>query len=370
MKITKVSAYKVLLPLQEGSYKWSDSKAITHYDSTIVRIDTDAGITGWAEVCPLGPVYLAAYANGVRTGIREIAPALIGQDPLALDAINATMDSALKGHTYCKSPLDIACWDILGKHAGLPLCVLLGGRFGDDFAVYRSISQEPAEVMASWVARHQSDGFQHFQLKVGGVADDDVERIRAIAALMTPGGKLVCDANTGWLMHDALRVCRAVRDLDVYIEQPCLTYEECLTVRRHTDLPLVLDESILYLPTLLRAHLQHPLPVRLHVLAVLVGIDVGVQRDHRGDMLFATLLVDLDERPDIRVDLEVDIARRLGRLPVLDPLPAGGETPWAEPLGPDEAAVGIKGGQHPRALPGPELQELDRGIDIGFKSTL
>jgi cis-L-3-hydroxyproline dehydratase len=305
MKITKVSAYKVLLPLQEGSYKWSDSKAITHYDSTVVRIDTDAGITGWAEVCPLGPVYLAAYANGVRTGIREIAPALIGQDPLALDAINATMDSALKGHTYCKSPLDIACWDILGKHAGLPLCVLLGGRFGDDFAVYRSISQEPAEVMASWVARHQSDGFQHFQLKVGGVADDDVERIRAIAALMTPGGKLVCDANTGWLMHDALRVCRAVRDLDVYIEQPCLTYEECLTVRRHTDLPFILDESILDLPTLLRAHGEGAMDVvnikigkvggltrarQLRDVCVSLGIGLTIEDMPGADITGATIL--------------------------------------------------------------------------------
>ena len=219
-----------------------------------MRIDTDAGITGWAEVCPLGPVYLPAYANGARTGIREIAPALIGQDPLALEAINATMDATLKGHAYCKSPLDIACWDILGKHAGLPLCTLLGGRFGDDFAVYRSISQEPADVMAGWVAKHQTEGFRHFQLKVGGIADDDIERIRAVAALMTPGGKLICDANTGWLMHEALRVCRAVKDLDVYIEQPCLTYEECLTVRQHTDLPFVLDESIQDLPSLLRAH--------------------------------------------------------------------------------------------------------------------
>lgn len=254
MKIISVSAYRVLLPLEEGSYKWSDSKAITGFDSTIVRIDTDAGITGWAEVCPLGPVYLPAYANGARTGIREIAPALIGQDPLALEAINATMDATLKGHAYCKSPLDIACWDILGKQAALPLCTLLGGRFGDDFAVYRSISQEPAEVMASWVARHQADGFRHFQLKVGGVAEDDIERIQAAAALMTPGGKLICDANTGWLMHDALRVCRAVKDLDVHIEQPCLTYEECLTVRQHTDLPFILDESIHDLPTLLRAH--------------------------------------------------------------------------------------------------------------------
>ncbi len=61
--------------------------------------------------------------------------------------------------------------------------------------------------------------------------------------MLQPGDRLVADANTGWLMHDAMRVVRAVRDVDVYIEQPCLTYEECLAVRRHTDHPFVLDES-------------------------------------------------------------------------------------------------------------------------------
>ena len=65
---------------------------------------------------------------------------------------------------------------------------------------------------------------------------------------------LIADANTGWLMHDALRVVRAVRDVDVYIEQPCLTYEECLTIRRHCDHPFVLDEVIDSMDMLLRGH--------------------------------------------------------------------------------------------------------------------
>jgi len=305
MKIIRISAYRVLLPLEEGSYRWSDSKAITEYDSTIVRIDTDAGITGWGEVCPLGPVYLAAYANGVRTGIAEIAPALIGRNPLELDDINAVMDATLKGHAYCKSPLDIACWDILGRHAGLPLCSLLGGRFGADFALYRSISQESPEAMAGRVAAHQMNGFRHFQLKVGGVADEDIERIRAVAALMQPGGKLICDANTGWLTADALRLCRAVADLDVYIEQPCLSYEECLTVRQHTDLPFILDESIQDIASLLQAHADRAMDVvnlkigkvggltkarQIRDLCVALGIGLTIEDMPGADITGATIL--------------------------------------------------------------------------------
>jgi L-alanine-DL-glutamate epimerase-like enolase superfamily enzyme len=106
--------------------------------------------------------------------------------------------------------------------------------------------------MAERVAGYRAEGYRRFQLKVGGDPDVDVERIRAVAAQLQPGDRLVADANTGWLMHDALRVVRAVRDVDVYIEQPCLSYEECLTVRRHTDHPFVLDEVIDSVEMLLR----------------------------------------------------------------------------------------------------------------------
>ncbi len=253
MRIKRISAYQIDLPLREGSYKWSGGKSVTVFDSTIVRLDTDEGTTGHGEVCPLGPFYLPAYANGVRAGIRELGPHLLGEDPRQLGKINQRMDAALKGHPYVKSALDMACWDILGKSAGLPVCVLLGGRYGEDFGLYRAISQEAAEAMAARVAGYREEGYRRFQLKVGGDPDVDIERIRAVAAQLRPGDRLVADANTGWLMHDAMRVVRAVKDVDVYIEQPCLSYEECLAIRRRTDHPFVLDEVIDSVDMLLRA---------------------------------------------------------------------------------------------------------------------
>src|SRR5262249_48286809 len=157
------------------------------------------------------------------------------------------------GHPYVKSALDMASWDILGQAAGMPVCMLLGGRYGDDFGLYRAISQESPEEMARRVADYRAEGYRRFQLKVGGDPDVDVERIHAVAAELQPGDRLIADANTGWLMHDAMRVVRAVRDVDVYIEQPCQSYEECLSVRQHTDHPFILDEVIDSLAMLLRA---------------------------------------------------------------------------------------------------------------------
>src|SRR5882757_8620413 len=118
MKIQRITAYRVELPLHEGSYKWSGGKSVSVFDCTVVEVITDAGITGWGEVCPLGPFYLPAYGPGARTGIAELAPHLLGLDPRDLGSLNRRMDAALKGHPYVKSALDMACWAASCSAAG------------------------------------------------------------------------------------------------------------------------------------------------------------------------------------------------------------------------------------------------------------
>ncbi|MBI1384850.1 MAG: mandelate racemase [Rhizobiales bacterium] len=252
MKITAIRAYQVDLPLEEGRYSWSNDNAVDVFDATVVEVVTDAGITGYGECTPLGPAYLPAYAKGVRTGIAEIAPRLIGLDPTELGVLNRRMDEALRGHPYVKSAIDVACWDILGKVAGLPVHRLLGGSQTDGIKLYRAISQESPEAMARKVERYRGEGYTKFQLKVGGNADEDIARIRACRAVLGKGDILIADSNTGWTMHEAARVVKAVDDIDVYIEQPCRTYAECLAVRRRTALPFVLDEIIDGVETLMR----------------------------------------------------------------------------------------------------------------------
>jgi L-alanine-DL-glutamate epimerase-like enolase superfamily enzyme len=208
----------------------------------------------------------------VRAGLRELGPHLIGEDPCQLARLNRRMDAALKGHPYVKSGIDIACWDILGQASGMPVCELLGGRYGEDVLLYRAISQDSPGEMAARVAGYRAEGYRRFQLKVGGDPDVDIARIRAVAAKLEPGDRLIADANTGWVQHEAVRVARAVRDVDVYIEQPCLTYEECLAVRRRCDHPFVLDESIDDLGLLLRARADDAMDVVNLKLSKLGGL--------------------------------------------------------------------------------------------------
>ena len=285
MKITRISVYQVDLPLHEGSYKWSGGKSVEVFDSTVVRIETDEGIEGHGEVCPLGPVYLPSYARGVRAGLEELVPQLIGEDPTQLERLNRSMDQALKGHPYVKSAIDMAAWDVLGQAAGMPVCELLGGRYGGDFVLYRAISQDTPEAMAASITGYREEGYRRFQLKVGGDPDVDIERIHASAAALGGGDKLIADANTGWLRHEAMRVTAAVRDVDVYIEQPCASYEECLSVRRHTDRPFVLDESIDGIDTLLRGHAD----LAMDVVNIKIGKFGGLSRARQARDLCLTL---------------------------------------------------------------------------------
>jgi len=174
MKITAIRAYQIDLPVKEGSYKWSGGKSVEVFDSTIVEVETDAGLKGYGELCTLGSAYLAAYPRGGRAGIFELAPALLGLDPRELGLLNRAMDAGMKGHPYVKSPIDIACWDLLGQAAGLPVATLLGGHVGPDHLLYRAISQESPEVMAARVREYRGEGYHRFQLKVGGDPDVDI----------------------------------------------------------------------------------------------------------------------------------------------------------------------------------------------------
>jgi len=304
MKIKRIAAFQVDLPLHEGSYKWSGGKSVEVFDATVVRIETDAGIVGHGEVCPLGPFYLPAYAKGARAGIAELAPHLLNEDPTQLGRLNRAMDAALLGHPYVKSAIDMACWDILGQVAGLPVCELLGGRYGRDFVLYRAISQESPDEMAAKVAGYRAEGYRRFQLKVGSDVETDVARIRAVGEVLDGGDILVADANTGWLPHEAARVVRSVQDVDVYIEQPCATYEECLSIRRRTDHPFVLDENIDGIPILLRGHADQAMDVvnikiskfggltkarQARDLCIELGIAMTIEDSWGGDIITAAI---------------------------------------------------------------------------------
>ena len=145
MKITGITIWR--LPLTSHiAYYMAGGKTCETVETVVVRLDTDDGIAGWGEVCPI-PHYLPAYARGVAPAIEEMAPFILGADPIGPEALMAGLDRHLPGHVYAKSAIDIALWDLLGKVAGLPLFALLGGRQAERLPLYHSISCLDPEEM-------------------------------------------------------------------------------------------------------------------------------------------------------------------------------------------------------------------------------
>ena len=244
MKITGISLYKTPLPYVGGSYGWGAGNAITTAIASVVVIDTDAGLQGCGEFTPCGENYMVAHSEGVEALLRLVAPSLLGEDPRQVGRIEALLDHLVQGHGYAKSPIDIACWDLLGQSCGQPLWMLMGGKLTDGAPMYRVAPQKATDETVAEMQRYREQGYRQFQIKVGSDWSGDIERIQTGVSLLEPGEKAMADANQGWRVDNAIRVARATADLDYILEQPCRTYEECQQVRRVAQQPMKLDECI------------------------------------------------------------------------------------------------------------------------------
>jgi L-alanine-DL-glutamate epimerase-like enolase superfamily enzyme len=252
MKITRIDVYGYRLTYAHGEYAMSGGRVADTQESTVVRVTTDEGIEGWGETCPLGGTYLPAFAGGARAGLALLAPVIVGLDPRELAAVHRAMKSVLRGSPEAKSAIDIACWDILAKAAGLPLAILLGGRLQKDFPLYEAVPLTSPEAMAEFVRARRTAGIGAFQVKVGNDPHEDAARVGQVLAV-AEDCLVIADANGGWSLQDALIGIGAMADLPIYLEQPCRTLEDCAALRPLTGLPLVLDECVLGPEDLIRA---------------------------------------------------------------------------------------------------------------------
>lgn len=252
-RIEQMSVYRHLLTYAHGKYVMSAERTITDLESTVVVLRASDGTSGYGEVCPLGSTYLPAFAEGARAALKEIAAAVVGQSATNIGRLHASMDAALAGHSYAKSVVDIAAFDLFGKLCGMPVCELLGGRLVTQVPLYVAVPLGSLEQMVDFVLTERARGTHRFQLKVGSDADTDIARVRAVVEATGEGDSIVADANGGWRLPDAVQVVTMLEGTPrLRIEQPCRSLEECLQVRRRTSLPMVLDEVITDLQALLR----------------------------------------------------------------------------------------------------------------------
>ncbi|WP_111495210.1 mandelate racemase/muconate lactonizing enzyme family protein [Marinobacter bohaiensis] len=253
MRIERLTLYTAELHYAGAAYAFAGGRSYRAFTSSVVTLTTDDGRQGFGEVCPCGPNYMPAFAGGMPSCLEQLAPAVLGADPRQTLAINARMDQALCGHAYAKAAIDLACWDLLGKSAGVPVYILLGGLLSDAMPLHRIVPLADADSMTRDLAGFRADGFRHFQIKLGHAMADDGALLRELAVAKQPDEIWVGDVNGAWRRDEALRFSRSLADLDIYLEQPCASYEACRSVRRLGCHPVKLDESINSLADVRRA---------------------------------------------------------------------------------------------------------------------
>lgn len=227
-----------------GAYVWGAGNVIDTAMTSVVVIDTDAGISGCGEFCPCGENYMGAHSEGVEAAAKLLAPVLLGKDPRQVGHIERLMDNTIGGHGYAKAPFDAACWDILGKATNQPVWMLMGGKLTDGAPLYQVAPQKDIEATKNDLNNLRDQGYSQFQVKVGSKWAADIDRILEAVPLINKEETAIADANQGWRVDHALRIGRATRHLDYVMEQPCKTYDECQQVRRAIDLPMELDECV------------------------------------------------------------------------------------------------------------------------------
>ncbi len=244
LKITRITVWNLDLPLSEPYWLSGGRLKYDRLDSTFVRIETDAGPYGWGEGCPWGHSYLPASGHSLRSALDLLAPVLIDQDPRSIDVINRLMDLTLPGHLYAKSPIDIACWDIVGKVSGLPLWQLFGGSETPQVDINSSIATRSADEMVADIEAARSRGYRTHSAKVGGLdANREIKRMQTICSGLQQDEKITFDINRAWSPGEAVQILNGF-GMPVWIEQPCETIAQCAHVAKRVRQPIMLDECL------------------------------------------------------------------------------------------------------------------------------
>lgn len=264
MQIVDVSAYAVrvgLRPLSEGGiapYK-TNHNAESEKDRVVLRVETDTGVVGWGEMRPFlsAPVTVDLIEDG-------IAPLVVGKSPFDVESLRRQMFIEYANVDMFFAGVEIACWDIIGKHLGRPVYELLGGTGAidqtewlvdepspdprDGVEVAYCLGILPPEESRSHAARVHEAGYSVLKTKAGRDWQQDVDRIVAMDDEVDGALDFRLDPNQGWRVDEAVRVGASLADQDVYLqylEQPIRVnaHDMLASLRERTQQPIAPNED-------------------------------------------------------------------------------------------------------------------------------
>lgn len=247
MQITDVKTYILHHDLEQRfQSSFSTFKARTH---CLVEVICDNGLIGWGEC--LGPADINAAT------VKSMSAMIVGRNPLDIEPIwlevyNQYRDQGQRGiiHTAL-SGIDIALWDIAGKHFGAPIYQLMGGAYRTEIPAYatggfRLVGEDHAKSCAAEMAGYVTEGFQAVKIKIGYGIQNDITAIKAVREAIGPDVELMIDANHGYDAIDAIEIgLRAAEYRIEWFEEPVVP--EALTsythIRNKQTIPVAAGET-------------------------------------------------------------------------------------------------------------------------------
>ncbi|BBK32260.1 L-alanine-DL-glutamate epimerase-like enolase superfamily enzyme [Stella humosa] len=246
MKIAAVETIVVRLPFRhDGPPSGFGGKIWTTMDTLLVKVETDAGITGWGEAFGFNciPATKAAIDS-------QIAPLAIGEDAGDIAGTGRRLQHQLHVFgrngpvTFGLSGLDIALWDIAGKVAGLPLHRLLGGGGRADLPAYASLLRyTDPDVVGRVSAAAAARGHRHIKLH-----EVTIEATAAARAAVGPDVAIMLDTNCPWTLDEAMAMARGLAPLDLHwLEEPLWPPENhggLAALRARAGIPIAAGENV------------------------------------------------------------------------------------------------------------------------------
>lgn len=247
MKIKELKVRELAVPL---THPYALSRAYgVHTVASVVALEivTDAGVVGWGE-CDPWAAFTGETAGTVCSVLRTcLGPMLIGMDPTNLRHVHQCMDGALRSNHTAKACVDVACYDILGKTCGLPVCKLIGGTLRDGVRCFWAVGGSTPEETVKEIVKIKEDGFWGCMIKIGTDYRLDAARTLAARDAVGPEFPLIADANQGWDVDTAISYGKLVESANLlFFEQPVKFWDVdgLAKVRSKVPMPVSADEGV------------------------------------------------------------------------------------------------------------------------------
>lgn len=308
-KISKVEVIPFGVPIR----KFADAyTGFSVSNAVLVKIVTDDGHIGYGEACAWEPEFYGETLESVSTTIEKyIAPVILGEDPGNINKIMSVIDATVAKITCAKEGIDLALHDLLGKILGVPVYILLGGKFRDMIPVASEIGIDTPENMVKNAFQVLKLGIKVIKIKGSRNHSLDVKRIKAVREAVGHDVDLRLDPNAAWDVNSTIKTMKLLEDCNLQLlEQPVPIWDlkGMAHIRNNIGIPLMADESIWTPQDAIKIYEYGAADILNIKIAKSCGLQLGKKIENVAESLGLPCIVGTEIEPGISLIAKLHLA--------------------------------------------------------------